>query len=190
MGGELSGHMMFKEDYFIDDGLFVTIKVMDLLSKTDKKLSELIVPLKKYANTPEINTKVSSFDIADNIINGLEEKYSDTPPPGIPGLQTSLPLMLTAVDHDRLSLDRLIDLMHHNPRRIFDLPEQDNTHVEIDLTRTTIRNEESFTKVGWTPFDGIEVAGQVSRVVLRGEIVFEGAHVLAAPGSGRLLPTE
>ncbi len=82
----------------------------------------------------------------DHAPHTLAEKFSDTPPPGVPGLQTSLPLMLTAVAQNRLSLERLIELMHHNPRRIFDLPEQEDTHVEVDLTPSTIHNEESLTK--------------------------------------------
>ena len=124
----------------------------------------------------------------DHAPHTLQEKQSDNPPPGIPGLQTSLPLMLTAVDQDRLTLERLIELMHHNPRRIFDLPLQENTHVEVDLSPTTILSKESFTKVDWTPFDGMEVAGQVSRVLLRSKVVYENGRVLAAPGNGRLLP--
>jgi len=124
----------------------------------------------------------------DHAPHTLTEKYSDSPPPGVPGLQTSLPLMLTAVAQNHLTLERLVELMHHNPRRIFDLPEQEDTRVEVDLTPTTIRNDQSLTKVGWTPFDGMEVAGQVSRVVLRGEVVFEDGRVLASAVAGRLLP--
>jgi carbamoyl-phosphate synthase/aspartate carbamoyltransferase/dihydroorotase len=44
-----------------------------------------------------------------------------------------------------------------------------------------------FSKVGWTPFDGLEVAGRVVRVVLRGELVYKDGRVLAQPGDGRLL---
>ena len=124
----------------------------------------------------------------DHAPHTLTEKHSDTPPPGVPGVQTSLPLMLTAVAQKRLSLDRLIELMHHNPRRIFNLPQQENTHVEIGMTPSTIHSEQSYSKVGWTPFDGMEVAGQVIRVVLRGQVVFENGRILASPGDGRLLP--
>jgi carbamoyl-phosphate synthase/aspartate carbamoyltransferase/dihydroorotase len=124
----------------------------------------------------------------DHAPHTLGEKHSDSPPPGIPGLQTSLPLMLTAVEQERLSLDRLVALMHDNPRRIFGLPEQEDTHIEVELRPSRIRNEDSYSKVGWTPFDGVEVVGQVSKVVLRGEVVYEDGRVLAAAGHGRLLP--
>ena len=123
----------------------------------------------------------------DHAPHTLEEKTSSTPPPGIPGLETSLPLMLTAVSQKRLTLERLIELMHHNPRRIYDLPQQPDTQVEVDLSPNTIRNEIMFSKVGWTPFDSMEVAGRVARVILRGELVYEDGRVLAQPGDGRLV---
>jgi carbamoyl-phosphate synthase/aspartate carbamoyltransferase/dihydroorotase len=124
----------------------------------------------------------------DHAPHTLAEKYSDSPPPGVAGLETSLVLMLTAVSQNRLSLDRLIDLMATNPRRIYDLPEQPDTHVEVEMTPTTIRNEKTVSKCGWTPFDGMEVAGRVKRVVLRGDVVVEDGVVTAVPGSGLVIP--
>ncbi|MBK8986068.1 MAG: amidohydrolase family protein [Chloroflexi bacterium] len=133
-----------------------------------------------------INSTVDCI-ATDHAPHTLAEKHSAAPPPGVSGLETSLGLMVTAVTHNRLSLARLIELMHSNPRRIYNLPEQPDTHIEVDMTPTTIRNETLFTKCGWTPFNGVEVAGKVSRVVLRGEVVFENGRVLAKPGNGRFL---
>lgn len=42
-----------------------------------------------------------------------------------------LPLLLTAVSEGRLSLDDLLQRLHHNPRRIFHLPLQEDTYVEV-----------------------------------------------------------
>lgn len=61
----------------------------------------------------------------------LEEKCGPKPPPGFPGLETMLPLLLTAVSEGRLSLDDLLQRLHHNPRRIFHLPLQEDTYVEV-----------------------------------------------------------
>ena len=54
------------------------------------------------------------------------------PAPGFPGLETILPLLLTAVHEGRLTLEDVITRMHDNPRRIFNLPPQPQTWVEID----------------------------------------------------------
>jgi dihydroorotase len=112
-----------------------------------------------------------------------------SPPPGVTGVETSLPLMLTAVDQGRLSLERLIDLMANNPRRIFQLPEQPGTRVVVEIGPSwTIEDERLFTKCGWSPFAGMTVTGRVQQVVLRGKTVYENHQILAAPGYGRLLP--
>ncbi len=123
----------------------------------------------------------------DHAPHTLEEKESAAPPPGVPGLDTSLTLMLTAVQDGRLSLSRLVDLMHHNPRRIFNLPPQKDTWIEVDMLEHVIGDYGVETKCGWTPFEGLEVTGLVSRVILRGQIVFKDGLILTQPGDGRVL---
>lgn len=123
----------------------------------------------------------------DHAPHTLAEKQSDNPPPGVAGLETSLVLMLTAVTENRLSLNRLIELMHTNPRRLYHLPAQPDTHMEVEMIPTTIRNETMHSKCGWTPFHGRAVAGRIKRVVLRGQVVVEEGMVLAQPGSGEVI---
>jgi dihydroorotase len=124
----------------------------------------------------------------DHAPHTLAEKRSDTPPPGIVGLETSLPLMVTAVHDGRLTLERLIALMATNPRRIFNQPAQPDTWVELDVdAQITIQNQNLYTKCGWTPFDGRSLYGRVNKVVLRGETAYEHGTVLAHPGFGRLV---
>ncbi len=124
----------------------------------------------------------------DHAPHTLEEKHSDTPPPGVIGLETSLLLMLTAVKEKRLSLERLIALMSTNPRRIFSQPLPADTYVEVDDTvETIISNDTVKSKCGWTPFAGVKVQGRVERVVLRGQEVFKDGQVMTLPGSGQIL---
>ena len=61
-----------------------------------------------------------------------EKERPEGAPPGVPGLESTLPLMLTAVAQGRLSAGRLEELLARNPRRIFNLPEQAETWVEVD----------------------------------------------------------
>jgi carbamoyl-phosphate synthase/aspartate carbamoyltransferase/dihydroorotase len=134
-----------------------------------------------------INTTIDCI-ATDHAPHTLTEKYSDNPPPGISGLETSLPLMLTAVHHGRLTLDRLIELMSTNPRRIFKLPPQPDTLVEVETDAVyTIQNKNLYTKCGWTPFDGQEVRGRVEKVILEGRTVYENGRVTAEPGTGQML---
>ena len=136
------------------------------------------------------NLAVIDCFATDHAPHTLAEKDGANPPPGFPGLETALPLLLTAVHEGRLTIDDLILRMHTNPRRIFNLPEQPETWIEVDpQARWEIRAEEMYTRCGWTPFEGRTVRGRVQRVVLRGQEVFRDGQVLAQPGFGKNLRT-
>jgi carbamoyl-phosphate synthase/aspartate carbamoyltransferase/dihydroorotase len=122
----------------------------------------------------------------DHAPHTLEEKDSDNPPPGFPGLETILPLLLTAVHETRLTIDDIILRMHTNPKRIFGLPDQPGTWVEVDEhARYQIRAANLRSRCGWTPFEGWQVKGRVRRVVLRGKEAYKDGKVLLAPGYGK-----
>lgn len=73
----------------------------------------------------------------------------------------------------------IIAKLHTNPRRIFNLPEQPDTYVEVDIETTwTIPEAMTYTKSHWTPFAGHQVTGMVRRVVLRGETAFIDGQVI------------
>jgi dihydroorotase-like cyclic amidohydrolase len=132
------------------------------------------------------NLAVIDCFATDHAPHTLEEKDSATPPPGFPGLETALPLLLTAVQQDKLSMDDLLARMVTNPRRIFQIPEQAETWIEIDpQAEWEIQAKNAYTRCGWTPFEGWKVRGRLQRVVLRGVEVLRDGQVLAAPGSGR-----
>ena len=133
----------------------------------------------------------SHLDVIDCIATDhaphlLSEKDSDTPPPGFPELEVSLACMLTAVHDGRLTLEQLTDRMAHNPRRIFNLPEQPDTHIEVDPDAAWAVPLQGWqTRADWSPFAGMTLRGRVGRVVLRGRTAFEGGSVIAEPGTAR-----
>lgn len=113
------------------------------------------------------------------------EKEAADAPPGFTGFETMVPLLLNAVNAGRLTLDHLIEKLYTNPKRIFNLPSQPNTFVEVDFDEVwTIGEKKSFSKVGWTPFAGKEVKGKVRRVTLWGELAFVDDQVLVEAGFG------
>jgi dihydroorotase-like cyclic amidohydrolase len=122
----------------------------------------------------------------DHAPHTIEEKDSGNPPPGFPGVETLLPLLLTAVDDGRLTMDDIIEKSVLNPRRIFNIPEQPETWVEVDeKAGYEIHAADQFTRCGWTPFEDWKVKGKVTKVVLRGKTAFEDGKVLAEAGSGQ-----
>ncbi|KAF6018983.1 CAD [Bugula neritina] len=119
-----------------------------------------------------------------------EEKSKNPGPFGFPGLETMLPLLLTAVNDGRLTLADIEAKLHTNPKKIFNLPDQPDTYVEVNMDREwTIPYAMKYSKAGWTPFTGQKVKGCVSRVVLRGQIVYVDGEILAEPGYGQAIAT-
>ena len=132
------------------------------------------------------NLDVIDCFATDHAPHTQAEKDGPNPPPGFPGLETALPLLYTAVHEGRLSLEALVERMSANPRRIFGLPDQPETWIEVDPdAEWELRGAEMFTRPAWTPFEGWKVRGRVRRVVLRGAEAYRDGEVLAPPGYGK-----
>lgn len=134
------------------------------------------------------NLDVIDCFATDHAPHTLEEKDSDSPPPGFPGLETSLGLFLGAVREGRLTLDQLIDRMARNPSRIFSIPNDPATKVFVDPDfNWEVNANEMKSKCGWTPFEGMKLRGKVRQVFLRDEIAFLDDEILLPAGRGRNL---
>ena len=72
--GELSGHFYFRDLHFTDNAEMAMLSVLNVLSKSDKKLSELIAPFYKYFATGEINFVV---DDTDKTMEKVEAEFKD-----------------------------------------------------------------------------------------------------------------
>ncbi|UCD40970.1 MAG: amidohydrolase family protein [Chloroflexota bacterium] len=131
------------------------------------------------------NLEVVDCFATDHAPHTLEEKDSKDPPPGFPGLETALFLFLTAVAQGKLTLDDVVLRMYTNPKKIYKLPNQYNTWLEVDPQPTwEIQGANTFTRCGWTPFEGWKVHGRLKKVTLRGKVAYDDGKVIAKPGSG------
>jgi dihydroorotase-like cyclic amidohydrolase len=136
------------------------------------------------------NLDVIDCFATDHAPHTLVEKDSPQPPPGFPGLETALPLYLSLVKEGLLTMDGLIERTVINPRRIFGLPEQTETWIEVDTDAAwQVHGADLYTRAQWTPFEGWTLRGRVRRVVLNGKDAYQDGAVLAAPGSGRNVRT-
>lgn len=73
-GGELSGHYYFRDHFNSDSGLAAFAMMVNVLSRTGRPLSELVAPLRVYAQSGEINFEIADKDGA---IDRLKERYAD-----------------------------------------------------------------------------------------------------------------
>ena len=81
LGGEMSGHIFFADDYFgYDDAIYVAARLIQMLSKTDKTLSELKSVIPIYHSTPEIRLEAESdeekFKIAKLAVEYFTENHN------------------------------------------------------------------------------------------------------------------
>jgi carbamoyl-phosphate synthase / aspartate carbamoyltransferase / dihydroorotase len=145
----------------------------------------------RLATKEDVDAMWANLDVidcfaTDHAPHTLAEKDGENPPPGFPGVETMLLLLLTAVSEGRLTINQIIEKSVTNPRRIFSLPEQPETWVEVDEdARYELRAAEMHSRCGWTPFEGWQVKGRVTRVVLRGCEAFNDGKILVEPGSGK-----
>ena len=122
----------------------------------------------------------------DHAPHTLLEKDSRNSPPGFPGLETSLALMLGAVREGRLSMNRLIELMCTNPARIFGLASQQETWIEVDMhEKWEVKASQFYSRCGWSPFEGWQLQGRLKKVVLRNKTVYDRGEVLQHICSGK-----
>lgn len=124
---------------------------------------------------------------SDHAPHTLVEKESAKPPFGVPGLETTLPLMALAVREGRIGLGRMVELLT-NAQKIWDVYPDDGTYTLIDMdAEYNIERESLRSACGWSPFEGMRVMGKVREVWIRGEKVFDGEQVLATTSFGNNL---
>lgn len=124
-------------------------------------------------------------DHAPHLREDKEQGYWEAPS-GMPGLQTMLPLMLDAVNKNRLSLQQLVKLTSENPAAVFGIKGTGKIAVgnDADITlvdlrkEKTIKNDEMLTKCGWTPFNGWKVKGIVAATIVNGNLIYSGSEIV------------
>lgn len=116
---------------------------------------------------------------SDHAPHTKEEKKKDIPAFGVPGLETTLGLMYKAVKDGRITNDDVVKFLYTNPRNIFNIPEQDDTYIDIDPELPYVVGENGYeSKCGWSPFEGMTLYGKPQTVVMRGERILENGMII------------
>lgn len=130
----------------------------------------------------------------------VEKRWTGGPFTGIsngaPGVETLLPVVYGAgVATGRLSVERMVEVLATEPARRFGLPTKGAVAVGRDadmvlfdpFARRTIRQSGLHHTSDFTPYEGIEVAGVVRRVLVRGRDVVVEGHFVGERGYGQML---
>ena len=126
---------------------------------------------------------VIDFIATDHAPHTLEEKAKGYPnsPSGMPGVETSLPLMLTQAVEGRCTVAQVSHWMSTAVAKAYQIPNKgalapgyDADLVLVDLdTYRPVKREELQTKCGWSPFEGWNLTGWPVVTIVGGQVVYE-----------------
>lgn len=118
--------------------------------------------------------------------------------PGIPGLETMLPLLLTEVNEGRLSLSALVRATSEGPAQIFNLKGRGNlvegNHADLVVVNMSQEHEidssKFHSKAKYSPFDGWRVRGKPVKTFVNGKLVMDEGEIVADSGTGQIIRWE
>jgi dihydroorotase-like cyclic amidohydrolase len=180
-----------------DDGLPITCGVTPhhlFLTEEDairlQSYGRMKPPLKPKSDVDFLWKHFDDIDIveSDHAPHTVDEKSHEPAPYGVPGLETTLPLLITAMNEGTVTHDQIIDKCYTQPMKILNLTEESDTHIDVDVKTTfEIRGSAFQSKCKWTPFEGRKVQGTVLKSIIAGHAVYENGTILVEPGSGTVL---
>ena len=114
---------------------------------------------------------------------------------GVPGLETTLPLMLTQVKKNRLTLAQVVQLLAEKPAEIFGLNDRGRLEQGKNADLTIVDFNRQFkidaskfkSKAKFSPYDGWDVQGKPVKTIVNGQLVFDEGEIVAKGGSGLIV---
>ena len=114
---------------------------------------------------------------------------------GVPGLETTLPLMLTMVKKNRISLAQVVQLLSEKPAEIFNLRDRGSLEqgrkadlVVVDFNlKFKVDASKFHSKAKYSPFDGWEVQGRPVKTFVNGSLIMDEQEIVAKAGSGDII---
>jgi len=189
------------------EGIKVTCEVAPhhlFLTEEDQKnlknFGKMNPPLRSKQDKDALweNLDVIDAVATDHAPHTKDEKNSsyDKAPSGVPGVETTLLLLLTASLDKKLTLPDFVRLTSFGPARVAGLKNKGDLKVGFDADlvlvdpnqKSKISNSRLLTKCGWSPFNGMEVQGKIVSTLLRGRQVYRNGEMLVPQGFGRLVP--
>lgn len=171
---------------------YETMAIMNPPLRTEEDIKELWSALKQ-----------GSIDAlgSDHAPHTIEEKESKSVwdlKPGIPGIETMLPLLLTQVNKGRLTIPDLVRLTSEKPAEIFHLKGRGSLDdgyyadlVVVDMHREyRIESSRFYSKAKYSPFDGWKVKGKPIKTFVNGQLAMDEGEVVAKAGVGKIVRWE
>ncbi len=119
-----------------------------------------------------------------------EEKEQANYPFGVPGVETTLPLLLDAFNNSKITFPKIIELCCENPAKIFKIKNKgflkegyaaDLVIIDLDK-RQAVRNEDLLTKCKWSPYEGKILKGWPVTTIVNGNVVYDNGEIFDVKG--------
>jgi len=164
--------------------------------RKQKTLAICVPPIRSEANRNGLWRLFAKGEVdilaSDHAPHTLEEKTKENAwdaASGVPGLETSLPVMFTQVSQGKLTLRRLVDATATLPAKLFRLPRKgelkegyDADIVLVDPKAKTRIAPESFeSKAKYSPFKGYRCVGMAAYTIVNGTLVAERGRIVGDP---------
>ena len=112
----------------------------------------------------------------------------------MPGVQTTLSIMLNHVYNKKLTLKKLIELLSENPCKIYKIKNKgfikkgyDADLTIVDLNKEIIiKNEDIASKSGWSPYNGMKLKGSAFACIINGSIKMIDGKIIDKP-NGKII---
>jgi len=174
-------HLTFDEGDYAEKGTFIKWNPA-VKSAADKKgLWEALL---------DDRIDVIATDHAPHTFEEKQQIYTKAPSGG-PLVQHGLPAMLTAVKSGKISLEKIVEKMCHNPAILFEIDKRGYVKegfyadlVLVDLDKSwTVTKENTLYKCGWSPFEGSKLEATITHTFVNGSLAYEeGEFTAALPG--------
>jgi len=135
---------------------------------------------------------------SDHAPHALSEKFASSVwdvKVGVPGLETTLPLILTLVKKNRLSLAQAVHLLAEKPAEIYNLNDRGRLEQGKNADLTVVDFNHKFkidaskfkSKAKYSPYDGWNVQGKPVKTFVNGLLVFDEGEIVAKAGNGSIV---
>ncbi|MEM2146697.1 MAG: dihydroorotase family protein [Candidatus Jordarchaeaceae archaeon] len=179
-------HLLLTEEKLKNDGK-IALTDPPLRSKTDIE-----------ALWEGIGKGIVDVIASDHAPHLLEEKNAELiwqAKVGVPGLETTLPLMLTQLSKGRITLPKLVELLAENPAKIFHIKDRGTLAVGnyADLVVVDLKQKDKidaskfYSKAKFSPFNGWKIEGKPVKTFVNGSLVMDEGEIVAKAGTGKIL---
>jgi len=169
-------HLWFSDEDYAAKGSFIKWNPAIKTTKDRDELWEALL---------DDRIDVIATDHAPHTIDEKNSGYSSCPSGG-PLVQHALPAMLQFVSDERISIEKVVEKMCHNPALLFDIADRGFIKIgyKADLVLVdfnnpwTVTKDNILAKCGWSPFEGVTFKSRVTHTFVNGELVYNNFKVI------------